>query len=434
MAIPHNITLVHCLRAIEDIDKNGVEPQQKADYYHLYYGDKRYPPKVVLRRANKYANGEELWSHHGGAYTNDFLTSRGFTIGKIDQSEYPFFTKGEIEKYAEIYSTKSYNNKNLFSLYGRFLKNTIFYKTIHWSNQIDLQGFAAIADRRWTKGYGRIIHYSWARIFKKNDINKKIFFTVGADASYNALIYKLDCMDTSQANSLNAEQIQIFNDYVKVKMGVEWQIISSNKMVEYNWDKLIRETRNFILRHRKVYEEVNKIIFKNKKIISIPNLLVKKEPDALKQSKQFRGRDIDFDSLNHKKKLYGKIGEELVKKYEKKYLLSKGRKDLAEKVKKVKDGNGYDILSFDYKTDEEKYIEVKSTVSNFNEPFLFTDNEYKRYRVDEDKYFIYRVYNLDINQKTGFFYEIYKTLEKKFSKNTSVYKFTPIVKIKSKKI
>lgn len=85
--IPANIGCEHILRALEEIDQNGIPKRRNATRYHLNYGGKRYPPKYVISLANKYANGLELnpVNFNGGMESNDFLKRRGFSTCKKDQ-------------------------------------------------------------------------------------------------------------------------------------------------------------------------------------------------------------------------------------------------------------------------------------------------------------------------------------------------------------
>tara|TARA_B110000240_G_scaffold123254_1_gene137566 strand:+ start:55 stop:1932 length:1878 start_codon:yes stop_codon:yes gene_type:complete len=84
--IPENITKEHLLKAIEEIDKEGVPVGRQSWMYDLNYKDKLYPPKVIISFANKYANGEELdhTSFKGGLKTPGFelLKKAGFQIVK----------------------------------------------------------------------------------------------------------------------------------------------------------------------------------------------------------------------------------------------------------------------------------------------------------------------------------------------------------------
>ena len=75
----------------------------------------------------------------------------------------------------------------------------------------------------------------------------------------------------------------------------------------------------------------------------------------------------------------GMRGEEFVLSLEKRRLAGLGRKDLAKEIEwtsKVRgDGAGYDIRSFNADTDKELFIEVKTTNSGKNQPFIISDNE-----------------------------------------------------------
>ena len=82
MAIPKNITEEHIIRAIEEIDKNGVPKKREQRKFNLKYDGKDYPPKYTISVANKYANGKvlEASAFSGGDETNPFLKAGGFAI------------------------------------------------------------------------------------------------------------------------------------------------------------------------------------------------------------------------------------------------------------------------------------------------------------------------------------------------------------------
>lgn len=84
MEIPKNIKNKHLLAAIEEIDKYGVSKDGKSLYYDVIYNGKKYPPKLVVSLANKFANGVELSrpDFRGGEGTECFklLRNHGFVI------------------------------------------------------------------------------------------------------------------------------------------------------------------------------------------------------------------------------------------------------------------------------------------------------------------------------------------------------------------
>lgn len=82
MPIPENISREHVLKALKEIDINGVPQRHEARNTFLIYAGKKYPPKYVISLANKYVNGEFL----KGFTTNEavgYLKKLGFKIEKV---------------------------------------------------------------------------------------------------------------------------------------------------------------------------------------------------------------------------------------------------------------------------------------------------------------------------------------------------------------
>lgn len=131
--------------------------------------------------------------------------------------------------------------------------------------------------------------------------------------------------------------------------------------------------------------------------------LVKKSQDK----KQIKKDDDWWKKDEERLKEIGELGERLVFEYEKTFLLSKNRHDLANKVTHVSkvegDYVGYDIRSYT-KDGKVKYIEVKTTVNGVDTPFSMSENE-KCFAVDnKDNYYIYRLFDLDEENEKAHFY------------------------------
>lgn len=109
--------------------------------------------------------------------------------------------------------------------------------------------------------------------------------------------------------------------------------------------------------------------------------------------------DIDYEKEQRDATVLGRSGEDLVIKYEKEKLKRLGLEHLIDQVGKRKDGEGYDILSFD-KDGNEILIEVKTTIGGIDTPFDISWNEVKRAEKDCLKYKIYRLYNFDKNSNS----------------------------------
>jgi hypothetical protein len=100
--IPKNIQSNHVIDAIREIDSRSIPRRRRPTGYSLLYEGKKYPPKLVLSIANKFANGEELDSDAfgGGNETNGFLKKLGFEILELPN-----------ERYAEVPSLRETSKK-----------------------------------------------------------------------------------------------------------------------------------------------------------------------------------------------------------------------------------------------------------------------------------------------------------------------------------
>ncbi len=58
MSIPNNIKKEHILKALLMIDKEGISNYGESDLYDVLYDGKRYPPKLVVSKANFFANAK----------------------------------------------------------------------------------------------------------------------------------------------------------------------------------------------------------------------------------------------------------------------------------------------------------------------------------------------------------------------------------------
>ena len=131
------------------------------------------------------------------------------------------------------------------------------------------------------------------------------------------------------------------------------------------------------------------------------NILKPKRKETALAKEKFRAiKAPDYSVRDAKNKKIGDLGEELVFEYEKKRLIDEGRPDLAKKVehtsKKIGDGTGYDIKSFN-KDSSVRYIEVKTTSGNINTEFFISPNEIHFSKIHFQNFYLYRVYNVKKN-------------------------------------
>ncbi len=161
--------------------------------------------------------------------------------------------------------------------------------------------------------------------------------------------------------------------------------------------------------------------------IIIPNQLLKRDrpkngfEEIPENNRTFEGIEVDFESKAKAQKDLGDVGEELVKQYETNYLKQKGMYKESEKVRIVKDGEGYDVYSFD-DLGNEKYIEVKTTTGNDLTPFYLSENEVAFMKLNINAYSIYRVFNYDEENNSGEFFEINGNVEEQILMKPIQYK------------
>lgn len=160
---------------------------------------------------------------------------------------------------------------------------------------------------------------------------------------------------------------------------------------------------------RYIYEAFNKDI-QNIKVVS-GKLISREKSDR----KYHKGKNINQMEASINKIDAGKLGEKIVKKYEKEKLFRLGKYGLANKVdiisqvddKITHDGDGYDVISFN-EDGEEIYIEVKSsmTTSTNHVKFKISKKELdfingKVPGYDKEHTFIYYVTNMDKDKIKG---------------------------------
>ncbi len=402
----------------------------------LGYGDAaELERKKFAHKMQKQCN--EYWKNakHYNAFVND--TSEVSTaIDLSDRSGGTLLTKPEFFTQKDInflasWAGKVYDKQNSEHIRAKnTIMNSLGSKTVYWSEQLvaQLPGFEAFNWRMWSqrgwintdqgkKQIARFKHYTWARIYKVGDAYKDIFFTVGADANHKSLVYKLDYYfenDSSLSKSQKELCAQLIPDEVS------WMEVPFDEIADYSWDKLVEKTIGFIRDNESLYNEIMESVWNETINVSkLKNRLIKRDaPDdgideIPTRTFSFQGVDIDWAGQNEEFTEIGKIGEELVIEYEKRKLNEQGMADFAKEVRKMKDGEGYDIFSRNFDGTEKK-IEVKTTTQNSNAPFPISLPEVRFSELNHKSYTLYRVFNLDRKKKVAEFHEYKGDLKQHF--------------------
>jgi len=354
--------------------------------------------------------------------------------GNIDVIDTPgnkpeFFTQAEIDFFKK-WQYRSYNPKlNEHINAKNHLMNTVWQKSIYLGQQLvnTLEGFQSAgkkywSQRGWTESDGINVQaaifkpYTWIKVYRNTDKGKDIFFTFGIDVHPNtdAFVYKIDCQRTRDSK-LNNQQINLFDNLIP--NAAKWNSIPFPELLSGNWDVLIATCNDFINTYINQYDavvsslwgaEIPPDLFKN-------TLVWRDKPknglsEVPNKTKTFQGIEVDFQERAEEQKDLGDAGEALVKASEIKWLKWKNRNDLALKVEIVKDGKGYDVLSFD-ELGNNKYIEVKTTTGNEYAPFYLSDNEVEFMRRYKNQYHIYRIFRYDAENNFGECYAISSNVE-----------------------
>jgi hypothetical protein len=409
----------HIIEATEVLD---ATPSKVHSLYWMEFEDGReYQFKVLIRTAYKIATGMDIDDNfQSNEYYRSLIADR-FKLNILFKvpGNVPFFLAEELEYFAS-YAGRPYRKDSLELISaGNHIKQTIFRKTTTWTNLFNLKGWKLEIDNRWQIS-GMFKSYSWARIYKEKDRQAKVYFTLGVDAYKNALVYKLDCQKKqyTPANALTAQQVKAFE---RVVNGTEaqWNEIKKTDFIYYNWERLRNETIDFIGKYESLYDEAVKVVmFANDDLKSgniIENLQEVPPPakayNSLPEKKyRFKGAVIDYDAENESRKKIGTGGENLILAREKRFLELNNLHEFADKVRKVKDGEGYDIISFDL-NEKKIYIEVKTTTGISTRPFLMSDNEWEFMKRNSEDYFLYRIYDFDENENRGKLYKLSGNIE-----------------------
>lgn len=207
------------------------------------------------------------------------------------------------------------------------------------------------------------------------------------------------------------------------------------------WFGLVRdETWNQILRgniNEAEEEEYKSISINNKEInykFNVNNLTITntEPPKELQrrsgQKRTRRGRKIDWVLNEKNKNVKGEKGEEIAIEIEKRRLKELGREDLIDSIiwasKDEGDGLGYDIKSVDIIDGQVVpiYIEVKATSKGINEPFHIEANEIEASNEYDDKYYIYRIYDMKEESSEVKYYKRNGSVSRGFDLKAVTYK------------
>lgn len=132
------------------------------------------------------------------------------------------------------------------------------------------------------------------------------------------------------------------------------------------------------------------------------NELNRKIEEEQKRARKFTARFVDYSRFQEENREVGRLGEEYVYSLKEKELKDMFQFDAIIEHTSIKkgDGAGYDIAIF-HEDGNYVFIEVKTTKNKLETPFYMSINEHDFYFLHKEQYMLARVYNFDLETKTG---------------------------------
>ncbi len=222
-------------------------------------------------------------------------------------------------------------------------------------------------------------------------------FTKKIDYAYNPIAGRIENIGHFQ-NLCNLLRHEISQDQELLKL--HKNRISDEYFYDENLNILTQDFVYAVVKHLEQSEIVKPV----ENIVLEVSTINSSEINTSTSKVNFTPTTTNYIQNNIENKRIGDLGELWVINYEKQKLLKANKSKLSEKVKHVAkdkgDGLGYDILSFDTNGNE-IFIEVKTTKGKVNSTFYITRNELEKSKIEQDDFYIYRVFNYDNeNSKT----------------------------------
>jgi len=299
-----------------------------------------------------------------------------------------FFDVDVLNKLAPNQNKRYSAKENQLRELGQAIGDHILTPTNHWLERLQIDGFEHTPERYWQVA-GLFKKRLWGKMQRTNHLDKKIFLCLGIDLENETLFYGLECLRTG-TSKLSTEQIFKFDLYTRDFNTLEK--INFDQINEFNWQRLIVRSEEFLKKLIPLYDEVIDYIWHDVvEIKSIRNHLI---PLAAKLPKP-------SEALIDTNKKIKSLGVDLVIAYEKEYLKYKGKHKLLKRVKKSSSSNDhYDITSY-HMDGSEKFIKVIASKSNAIQGAIISQVCIDVSIVNTEKYYSYVVVNIGSKRKSG---------------------------------
>lgn len=258
------INKIHIEEAAKQIDEQGIPKNFVWSQYYVIVKGQEYPFKYLVKTAYHFATNEVLQFQSNESY-RDYIKKLGFQF-TFYEGGYNFFTKEELDFYVSVHDENYRTTPPDQQHYGPKLY-PINQKLKYWLEQIKPDGFNIRYDGKWLGQNSKVSPYLWPRIYSGED--KDIFFNAEVAAYGQFIGFKLDGY-YSTTKKLPDYKIALL-DEVKADQNNHWHWlkIPFKELHNYNWDRLISESKMYLSEQMDNHNHLKKLLSKESKIARI---------------------------------------------------------------------------------------------------------------------------------------------------------------------
>lgn len=324
---------------------------------------------------------KEFYKLHGMEWPQAVDDSMiGYYIKPKQQTDQkPFFDVSTIEKLSN-YAGATYKASDAFL---KDLGNTYADKVVDttnlWANSLSIPNGYTVEQERYWQVAGRFKSFTWAKIYKEEYEDKKVFFSVGVDVERKELEIKLDVLRSGTHKLSNFE----IRDFDYFTMGKELRVsFPIDQIANLTLDDIVFLANQFIAENKSTYEQVIDYIWNDTVDCSLF------EDKLFKLSSKYTSESEPNNATINDDRIIS-----LIISYEQFILAHADRDDLTENIS-VEDHNGL-LLIHSFETDgKPRTILFKATSGGTTAPFEMSRKEIE-YLGDNLHTFLYHIVEYD---------------------------------------
>ncbi len=297
----------------------------------------------------------------------------------------PFFNVAIIEKLSKYAGTHYKASDAFLKDLGNTFADNIVDKTNEWVESLSIPNDYVIEHERYWQVAGRFKSITWAKIYKEEHKDKKIFFSVGVDVQNKKLLIKLDAL-RSGTHKLSNFEIRDFDYFTQgQELAVSYDL---DEIVSLNKDALTFITNQFILITKDIYEQAI-------------NFIWNESVDCSLFTRKLFKLSTNYSSINPESidNIIEKDIANLIIEYEKYMLTHADREELASHVIADYDSDLHIIKSFETDGKPKTILYKVSTGGTSAE--LKMSREEIEYLGDNLHTFLYHIVEYNIDNMSG---------------------------------